>query len=110
MGVGHTDNKSAHFDSESENLFLVLMTGLELRSWNLESDALVIDPPLHYPCVFIYVFIEGIINSDSPVNLRGSPQGFSPVQIVHKLDSSNRTQVGLPGIQYKTCTLYKRKT
>ena len=35
-------------------------------------------------------------------NRTGSPQGFSLVQTLHKL--------GLPGIQYKTCTLYKRKT
>ena len=45
--------------------------------------------------LFIYLFIEGVY---SPVNRTGSPQGFSQVQISHKL------------IQYKTCTLHERKT
>ena len=50
MGVGHTDNDSAHFESEKlPQIFLVLRTGFKhLVSGNpldLEANTVPIEPP-----------------------------------------------------------------
>ena len=42
---------------------------------------------LRVPCSVIYLFIEGLILSYSPINRTGSPQGFSQVQISYKLNT-----------------------
>ena len=52
----------------------------------------------HLPLVNYYYYYY-LLLAYSPVNCSGSPQGFAQVQISHTR-----------WIQYKTCTLHKRKT
>ena len=46
--VGHIDSESAqHFRlGKTRNVFLVLLTGLKLGSWNVKFDAPPMEPPL----------------------------------------------------------------
>ena len=50
MGVGHTDNKSAHVDSEklSQNVIVLLMGFEPLVMESIGSDTVPIEPPLPY--------------------------------------------------------------
>ena len=50
MGVGHTDNEPAHFDSDKlTQICLVLRTGFEPLIFGSRVDALPIEPPRPSP-------------------------------------------------------------